>query len=74
MREPCVGAPLPPPPAPSEVDYQVFGVRQTSKLAECENKRRLGVEAMDLHNRYVDKLTESLDPPSLWQKVFGRKP
>ena len=70
VKEPCVGAELPPPPKPSEKDYQVFGARQTAKLELCEGKRALAVDTMELHNRYVDSLQQKLDPPPWWKRVL----
>lgn len=72
-RERCEGAELPKGPAPGEVDYQVFGVRQTAKLEKCEDKRALGVAAADLHNAYVDRLAERLRPPTLFERLFGKR-
>lgn len=72
VREPCEGAQLPPRKA-SEADLQVFGVRQTGKLEKCEDKRALGVEAMDLHNTYVDRLVTELRPPTFWERIFGKR-
>lgn len=73
VREPCEAASLPPAKA-SEVDYQVFGVRQTAKLEKCDDKRALGVQAMDLHNAYVDRLVDTLRPTTLWERITGRHP
>lgn len=73
VREPCAAAPLPRQPRPGEAEYQVFGVRQTTKLEQCEGKRALGVAAMDLHNAYVDRLLTELRPPTLWERVFGKR-
>lgn len=70
-RTPCEGAQLPAPPKPTEPDYQVFGLQMVGKLDICDGKRALAVEAGDMHNRFVDKLAESLNPPSLWDRVFG---
>jgi hypothetical protein len=67
VREPCAGAELPPPPHPAVRDYQVFGARQTSRLEMCDQKRALGVEAMDLHNTYVDRLVGDLSPKPWWK-------
>lgn len=67
-----MGANLPPGPKPGEPEYQVYGVQMVGKLDICEGKRALAVEASDLHNQYVDKLADRIDPPSLWQRVFGR--
>lgn len=72
VREPCEGAPLPPRKA-SEADYQVFGVRQTGKLEKCDDKRALGVQAMDLHNAYVDRLVTDLRPPTFWERIVGKR-
>jgi hypothetical protein len=66
-REPCDAAELPAGPKPGEVDYQVFGVRQTGRLEMCEEKRALGVSAMDLHNAYVDRLVNDLRPRPWWR-------
>lgn len=71
-RKPCEGANLPAPPKPGEADYQVFGVQMVGKLDICEDKRALAVEAGDLHNRYVDKLASTVNPPSFWERVFGQ--
>lgn len=73
LREPCSGAPLPPDSA-GEEDYQVFGIRQTVKLEQCEFKRALGEAALDLHNAWVDVLVDRMQPPTLWQRVTGRRP
>lgn len=73
LREPCFGAPLPPNSA-GEEDYQVFGIRQTVKLEQCEFKRALGEAALDAHNSYVDVLVEKLRPPSWWERLVGKHP
>jgi len=73
VREKCVGAELPPPPKPSEKDYQVFGARQTTKLELCEGKRALAVDAMDLHNTYVDRLVDAVRPPTFWERIVGKR-
>ena len=73
-RESCLPAPMPPPPSPSEADYQVFGLQQTGALEVCDKKRALGVAAADLHNIYVDRLAERLEPPSLWDRLTGHQP
>lgn len=67
VRTPCAGTPLPAGPKPGEADYQVFGLRQTLKVEQCDGKRALGVEAMDLHNRYVDRLVDDLAPRPWWK-------
>lgn len=69
-REPCQAAPLPQGRSPGETDYQVFGIRQTTKLELCDGKRALGVEAADLHNRYVDQLVDELKPRSWWRRLL----
>jgi hypothetical protein len=66
VREPCAAAELP-TGKPDEQDYQVFGIRQTGMLEKCEDRRALGVEAMDLHNAYVDRLVSDLKPHHWWQ-------
>ena len=71
-REKCEGAELPPRVKAGEADYQIFGMRQTAKLEQCEFKRALGVEASDLHNQYVEKLVQTLSPKPWWQRLFGR--
>ncbi len=52
----------------------MFGARQTAKLEICEAKRALGVDAMDLHNAYVDRLVSDLRPPTFWERLFGKHP
>lgn len=66
-RKPCEGAPLPTGPKPGEPEYQVFGIRQTTKLELCDGKRALAVEASDLHNQYVDRLVKDLKPRPWYQ-------
>ena len=73
VRERCEGAELPPPRA-GETDYQVFGVRQTGKLEKCDDKRALGVAAMDLHNTYVERLVDAVRPPTFWERIIGKRP
>lgn len=70
-REPCLGAPLPPPPTPTEADYQTFGVAQTGQLEICDTKRRLAVAAGDLANLYAAHLQAELKPATLWQRLTG---
>ncbi len=72
-RERCAGAKLPPMPAASEADHQVFGLMQTGQLEICETKRALAVEAGDLHNRYVERLVDDLRPKTFWERLFGRR-
>jgi hypothetical protein len=67
VREPCEAAELPPGPKLDEADYQVFGARQTGRLETCEEKRALGVSAMDLHNEYVERLVSDLRPRPWWR-------
>lgn len=73
-QERCEAAELPPAPSPGEADYQVFGLRQTAQLEKCDYKRAVGVAAMQIHNRYVDRLVEELRPPTLWQRLAGKRP
>lgn len=73
LRETCLGAPLPPDNA-GEEDYQVFGIRQTVKLEQCEFKRALGEAALDLHNGWVDVMIDRMQPPTLWQRMTGKGP
>ena len=72
-REGCLGSQLPPPPTPGEEDYQVYGVRMVGAVEKCDDKRALGVAAMDLHNAYVDRLGERLRPKTFWEGVFGKR-
>ncbi|MDP3495274.1 MAG: hypothetical protein Q8R82_19355 [Hyphomonadaceae bacterium] len=71
-REPCEGADLPPPPNPTEADWQVFGRLQTGQLDICDRKRALAVAAGDLSNLYGERLTDALRPPEGWERVFGK--
>ena len=72
-KEVCQGAPLPKGPAPSEPDYQVFGILQTGMLEICDTKRALAVQAAELHNTQVDALKNELRPLSFWERLFGRR-
>lgn len=73
-RKSCgdLAAPLPEPP-PDKPKLAAFGVGQTGALEICDQRRALGVAAGDLHNLYVDRLAEGLKPPSLGERVFGRR-
>lgn len=73
-RESCLPADLPPRrPPPGEVEWQAFSVDQTGKLENCDTKRALAVAAGDLHNLYVKKLSDELEPPTWWERVTGRE-
>lgn len=71
-KEPCEAAALPPLKS-SEVDYQVFGVRQTAQLVICEYKRRLNQATMELHNIYVERLVKATKPATFWDRVTNKK-
>jgi hypothetical protein len=42
-------------------------------LEVCDQKRALGVQAADLHNAYVDRLVNTLRPPTFWERIFGKR-
>lgn len=49
----------------------MFGARQTARLEVCEGKRKLAVDALDLHNAYVDKLVSELAPKKgFWDQLL----
>lgn len=76
-RRSCQNDAAPLPPAPplnaSEADYAAFGRLQTGALEICDRRRALGVAAGDLHNLYVDRLAETLRPPTLGERLTGRR-
>lgn len=51
-----------------ETESMNFGIGQTGYLEICEGKVSLAVDAMTIHNEYVERLAEELKPkPPWWQ-------
>lgn len=63
--KPCTGAPL--PRDTSKPQLQAFALLQTGKLEICDERRALGVQAMELHNAEVVKAAERLERRPWWK-------
>lgn len=70
VKEPCEGAPLPQRGQSGVIpdsEWSAFGIRQTGQLELCEGKRKLAVDSDNIHNEYVEKLREALQPRPWWK-------
>lgn len=70
VKEPCEGAPLPQRGQNGVIpdsEWSAFGIRQTGQLELCEGKRKLAVDSDNIHNEYVEKLREALQPRPWWK-------
>ena len=63
--KPCSGAALPTQRTVGEA--WAFGYAQTQRLEVCDERRALGVEAMELHNTRVNALVKELKPKPWWR-------
>lgn len=74
-RAACDAAPLPAytnSPAEALGEARAYGTLQTGYLDICDKRRKLAVDAADLHNQGVKKVVNELRPLRWWERIIGR--